>query len=119
MQKEIKRFKTPALMVCEVADVIGENAIVKTPNGNKFFVSISHECKNLEPGETVLAEQKNLTIIKKIDSDKKFDVEKFVIMEKPNLKWKDVGGLDKQIQEIKEVIELPLKKPKLFDRMLS
>ncbi len=117
LQKEIKRFKTPALMVCEVADVIGENAIVKTPNGNKFFVSISHECKNLEPGETVLAEQKNLTIIKKIDSDKKFDVEKFVIMEKPNLKWKDVGGLDKQIQEIKEVIELPLKKPKLFDKV--
>lgn len=117
LQKEIKRFKTPALMVCEVSDVIGENAIVKTPNGNKFFVSISHECKNLEPGETVLAEQKNLTIIKKIDSDKKFDVEKFVIMEKPNLKWKDVGGLDKQIQEIKEVIELPLKKPKLFDKV--
>ena len=117
LQKEIKRFKTPALMVCEVSDVIGENAIVKTPNGNKFFVSISHECKNLAPGETVLAEQKNLTIIKQIDSNKKFDVEKFVIMEKPNLKWEDVGGLDKQIQEIKEVIELPLKKPKLFEKI--
>ena len=28
-----------------------------------------------------------------------------------------VGGLDKQIQEIKEVIELPIKHPELFEAL--
>jgi 26S proteasome regulatory subunit T6 len=28
-----------------------------------------------------------------------------------------VGGLDKQIKEIKEVIELPVKHPELFDAL--
>ena len=34
-----------------------------------------------------------------------------MIVEKPTIGWESVGALDKQIQEIKEVIELPLKKP--------
>lgn len=117
LQKELRKFKTPALMVCEIADIIDGNAIVKTPNGNKFYVAISGDCKNLRPGDTVLAEQKNLTVIKKVHSDKKFNVEKFVIVEKPDISWDVVGGLDKQIQEIKEVIELPLKKPQLFKKV--
>jgi len=82
IQNELKRFKDPALMVCDVCDLIEKNAIVKTPNGNKFLVNISNECDELSPGDTVLCEQKNLTIIQKINSDKKFNVEQFVIMER-------------------------------------
>ena len=117
IQNELKRFKDPALMVCDVCDLIEKNAIVKTPNGNKFLVNISNECDELSPGDTVLCEQKNLTIIQKINSDKKFNVEQFVIMDKPNLLWKDVGGLSEQIEDIKEVIELPLLNPKLFKKV--
>ena len=117
LQNELKRFKEPALMVCDICDVLDDKAIVKTPNGNKFFVNIAKDCGTVKPGESVLAEQKNLTIIKKIMSNKKFNVEKFVIIAKPKTKWKDVGGLKDQIEDIKEVIELPLKKPELFKKI--
>jgi proteasome regulatory subunit len=114
MKSELNRFKRPPLMVCEVREVLGNQAIVRIPNGNSFLVEVSQGVEGLMSGDTVLSEQKNLTVIKKIHDSKNFDVDKFVIIDKPNVKWSVVGGLEKQIRDIKEVIELPLKKPELF-----
>ena len=117
LKEDLDRFKTPPLMVSEVRNVIGKDAIIRLPNGNQFYVNISEECDKIKPGDVVLTDQKNLTIIKKITVTKNFDIESFVIMEKPKVSWESVGGLDIQIQEIKEVVELPLKKPKLFKKI--
>lgn len=40
-----------------------------------------------------------------------------VFVERPNVKWEDVGDLEKVKQSIKEAIELPLKHPEVFERM--
>ena len=40
-----------------------------------------------------------------------------VFIERPNVSWKDIGGLEKVKSEIKEAVELPLKKPELFEKM--
>ncbi|MHC1575080.1 MAG: CDC48 family AAA ATPase [Candidatus Methanogasteraceae archaeon] len=40
-----------------------------------------------------------------------------VIVEIPHVTWDDVGGLDAVRQELKEVIEWPLKNPQKFERM--
>jgi len=117
LKEEVNKYREPPLMVCEVSDVIDNQAIISIPNGNRFSVNISSECKDIRPGDLVLAEQKNLTIVKKIPLTRKFNVEKFVIIEKPKISWHDVGGLDPQIREIQEVVELPLKKPQLFKKV--
>jgi len=117
LREELERFKTTPLMVCEVSDLIKDKAIIRVPNGNQFYVNISANCKQLKVGDTVLVDQKNLNVIDKITSTKAFNVERFVIIEKPNITWNDIGGLDEQIQDIKEVIELPLLKPELFKKV--
>ena len=117
MKTELKKFQTPPLMVAEVKEQLSENFLIKLNNGNEFFVSCAANIGKLNPGDWVLVEQKNLTIVKKINTSTSFNVEKFVIIEKPTLSWKDVGGLDKQTNEIQEVIELPLKKPELFKKI--
>ena len=120
LKNEIDRFRSPSLMVCEISEIIDENhAVIAVPNGNQFYVTISSEAKkeNLKPSDNVLCEQKNLSIIKKINNQKRFPVDKFVIMEKPKIKWSEIGGLKEQIQEVKEVIELPLLKPELFKKV--
>ena len=117
LKEELDKFKSNPLMVCEVGQVFGKEAVLKLPNGNQFYVDISNNCEKLKPGEMVLADQKNLTIIRKIPIARKFDIENFVIVEKPNTSWHDIGGLSAQIQEIKEVVELPLKKPELFKKV--
>jgi transitional endoplasmic reticulum ATPase len=40
-----------------------------------------------------------------------------VFVERPNVHWSDIGGLDKVKDELKEVVELPLKQPEAFERM--
>jgi proteasome regulatory subunit len=117
MKEELDRFKLLPLMVCEIKGVFKESAIIKIPNGNQFLVGVSKECKKLCSGDTVLVEQKNLTVLKKVGSPKGFNVEKYVIVERPDVQWKDVGGMEEQINEIREVVELPLKKPELFQKI--
>jgi transitional endoplasmic reticulum ATPase len=40
-----------------------------------------------------------------------------VLIEKPNVKWENVGGLDEVKQRLKEAVEWPLKNPQDFKRM--
>ncbi|MEM3091582.1 MAG: CDC48 family AAA ATPase [Candidatus Pacearchaeota archaeon] len=40
-----------------------------------------------------------------------------VLVETPNVGWKDVGGLDKVKQELQEAVEWPIKFPETFKRM--
>jgi len=117
LKNEVDRFKTPALLIGEIMTLTGSNAIVKLPNGNSFFVEVSSSVAKLAPGDSVLLEQKNLTVVDKVNMSKRFNVEQFVILEKPTTSWSDIGGLDQQVEEIKEVIELPLKKPELFKKV--
>lgn len=117
LRSEVERFRNPPLMVCEVTEQVQDGWIIKIPNGNKFFTNASEDCKDLASGDTVLCEQKNLSIIKKITADKKFNVEQFTIITKPDVTFQDIGGLEDQINEIQEVVELPLKKPELFQKL--
>lgn len=117
LKEELNRFQKTPLLVAEVRDIHGENCVVRLPNGNEFFVESSSQCKGMQPGDSVLVEQKNLTIVRKIDTRKRFNVENFVIIEKPSISWNEIGGLKKVEEEIKEVIELPLKNPELFRKV--
>jgi proteasome regulatory subunit len=117
LKGEIDKIRESPLMVCEVREIIDDKAIIKIPNGNEFLVNTLEGVKDIKAGDSVLVEQKNLTIIKKLSTQKNFDVEKFVIIEKPSTEWSDIGGLDTQIREIQEVVELPLKKPELFRKI--
>jgi len=117
LEKELEKFRKVPLIACEIRDILDGKALIRLPNGNEFLVEMAANCEGFLPGDSVLAEQKNLTVVRKVTSSKKFDVEKFVILEKPDMKWGEVGGLAEQVQEIKEVIELPLKKPELFKQI--
>ena len=117
LKDEIERFKATPLMICEIREMVDKNAIIRIPNGNQFFVNVSTECDKIKSGDLVLVEQKNLTVIRKVPITRRFNVEKYVIVEKPTITWGEIGGLDQQIEEIKEVVELPLKKPELFKKV--
>ncbi len=117
LKVEIERYRKKPLLVCKIKEIHNGDALVRLPNGNEFLVGIAESLLNLEPGDTVLAEQKNLTILSKIEAPKRFEVEKFVIIEKPQVDWTSVGGLKDQERELKEVIELPLLKPDLFKKV--
>lgn len=117
IEQELQKFKKAPLIACEIKDVINEHALIRLPNGNEFLVERAADCDLLIPGDYALAEQRNLTVIKRIGASKRFDAEKFVIMEKPNISWMMIGGLRDQERELKEVIEMPLTNPEIFKKV--
>ncbi len=118
LKKELDLLKEPPLVVCDLVKLFEDKAIVKLSNGNSFFVNTTPNLAGkLEVGDRVLAEQKSLTVVDKLGKSKNFDVENFVIIEKPKLAWTEIGGLKEQAREIYEVIELPLKNPELFKQV--
>jgi proteasome regulatory subunit len=118
LKKELERMRSTPLMVCEVTDVLPDKkAIIRIPNGSKFLVNISLESKAIKAGDNVLVDQKNLNVIDLIATDFDIEASKFVILEKPNISWAEIGGLSDEIREIQEVIELPLLKPEVFRKV--
>ena len=71
MKEELDRLKKPPLMVCELLDVFENHAVIRIPNGNQFYVNYDGGVK-LRVGNSVLCDQKNLNIIKVIDTSKRF-----------------------------------------------
>ena len=90
LRYELDRYRRTPLMICEVREIMGKNAIIKIPNGNQFFVEISDECEVLKPGDAVYVEQKNLTIIKKARLMRRYNVERFINMQRPDITWDDI-----------------------------
>lgn len=80
-----------------------EHAIISTPSGPEYYVSImSFVDKDLlEPGCTVLLHQKNHAIVGVLEGDVDPMVSVMKLDKAPSESYADVGGLDQQIQEIK------------------
>ncbi|MBI2669491.1 AAA family ATPase [Candidatus Woesearchaeota archaeon] len=115
---ELTNLKKPALLVGDVVHVLpNRKCIIRLPNGNKFYVHVIKEVQELKTGDSVLIDQKALNVVGHVNHAESLDVEKFIIMQKPQETWEQIGGLQSIKEELKEVIELPLKKPELFERV--
>ncbi len=119
-QAELEKFRAPPFIVSEVISIADKNRyIVKLPNQSNFLVQASQELTgDLEVGDMVVNEQKSLVITEKINLSKNFPVENYVIVNKDlKVTWNDIGGLNKEVEKVKEVLEMPLKNPKVFEEM--
>lgn len=71
--------------------------------------------KNLKVGDRVLADLKSGFILEILPKSGEVE-EEIVLEELPNVKYEDVGGLDKEIESIKRRIEEPFLKPEIYAR---
>jgi transitional endoplasmic reticulum ATPase len=57
--------------------------------------------------------------IVQIDSDTEIKIAKETVQEEviPTVAYEDIGGLKEELRRVREIIELPLKHPELFDRL--
>ena len=73
--------------------------------------------EQLEPGCAVLLNQKNHAVVGVLADDTDPMVSVMKLEKAPQETYADVGGLDAQIQEIKEAVELPLTHPEYYEEM--
>lgn len=96
-----------------------DHAIVSSGLGLEYYsVIMSFVDKDLlEPGCTVILNNKDHTVVGVMESDIDPLVSVMKLERAPTETYADIGGLESQIQEIKESVELPLTNPELFQEM--
>lgn len=119
LRSELERLKGPPLLVGTVLDVLDDNRVViKSSTGPKFVVNASQFIEQeLIAGARVALNQQSLAIVGALPPSKDPTVYGMEIIETPTVSYDDIGGLDGQIQELRETVELPLLKPELFQRV--
>ncbi|KAF9761749.1 26S proteasome regulatory subunit 4 like protein [Nosema granulosis] len=95
------------------------HAIVSTGLGPEYYVSIMSfvDKDMLEPGCTVLLNHKDNSVVGVIEAETDPMVSVMKLEKAPSETYADIGGLETQIQEIKESVELPLTNPELYQEM--
>ena len=96
-----------------------DHAIVSLGNGPEYYVGMMSfvDKDNLEPGCSILLHHKSHAIVGMLADDADPMVSVMKLDKAPTESYADVGGLDVQIQEIKESVELPLTHPELYEEM--
>jgi len=96
-----------------------KHAIISSSVGPEYYVPImSFVDKDLiEPGCSILTHSKSMAVVGILADDADPMVSVMKVDKAPLESYADIGGLDKQIQEIKESVELPLTHPELYEEI--
>ena len=120
LDEEVRILKSPPLIIGHLQDILDEErAIVRSSNGTVFQVSINQRIDpdRLRPGTRIALNQDTLSIVEVLHEAWDPMVSGAEMIEKPNVNYTNVGGLDEQILQVREAIELPLDKPELFQKV--
>lgn len=119
-RSKVDDLRGTPMAVGTLEEIIDDNhAIVSTSVGSEYYVNmLSFVDKDLiEPGCTVLLNNKFHAVVGVLMDDADPMVSVMKLEKAPEETYADIGGLDAQIQEIKESVELPLTHPEYYEDM--
>ncbi|URE43190.1 SOUL heme-binding protein, partial [Musa troglodytarum] len=120
LREELQLLQEPGSYVGEVVKVMGKSKVlVKVHPEGKYVVDLdkSIDITKLTPS-TRVALRNDSYVLHLILPSKVDPLVNLMKVEKvPDSTYDMIGGLDQQIKEIKEVIELPIKHPELFESL--
>jgi len=120
LKSESEQLRSPPLIIGTITDVVDSSrVIVRSSAGPRFMVrsSPSIAAEELKPGVRCTLNQQSLAIVELLPTSFDAQVYGMELVDSPQETYADIGGLDTQINEIKEAVELPLKRPELFIRI--
>ncbi len=120
LKSEIEQLRSPPLVIGTVTDILDNGrVVVRSSAGPRFMVrsSMCIDPEKLKPGVRCTLNQQSLAVIDVLPESYDAQIYGMEVVESPDERYADIGGLDLQINEIREAVELPLKKPELFDRI--
>lgn len=120
LKEEIAIIQEPSCTVGEISKKMGKNTIlVKTTTEGKYLVEVEPhiEYEDLKPGMRVALRSDTYSLYKILPSKVDPIVSLMMVEKSPDSTYDMIGGLNQQIKEVKEVIELPIKHPELFESL--
>jgi proteasome regulatory subunit len=120
LKSESEQLRSPPLIIGTITDIIDTNrVIVRSSAGPRFLVRSSQNINpdELKAGARCTLNQQSLAIVELLPTSFDAQIYGMELVDSPQETYADIGGLEAQITEIKEAVELPLKRPDLFLRI--
>jgi 26S proteasome regulatory subunit T6 len=120
LREELYHLQEPGSYVGEIVKAMGQNKVlVKINPEGKYVVDIDKDIdiKDCKPNIRVALRNDSYTLHKILPTKVDPLVSLMKVEAVPDSTYDMIGGLDKQVLEIKEVIELPIKHPELFESL--
>merc|ERR1719498_1564988 len=119
-ENDLKALQSVGQIVGEVLKQLTEEKfIVKATNGPRYVVGCRRQLdkSQLKPGTRVALDMTTLTIMRYLPREVDPLVYNMSIEDPGEIGYSQIGGLGEQVRELREVIELPLMNPELFQRV--
>jgi len=119
-ENNLKALQSVGQIVGEILKQLTEEKyIVKATNGPRYVVGIRRgiDKAKLRQGTRVALDMTTLTIMRMLPREVDPLVYNMSHEDPGNISYAQIGGLSEQIRELREVIELPLINPELFQRV--
>ena len=121
LRDELQKLQDPGSYIGEVIKVMGKTKVlVKVHPEGKYVVNATSDIDlqlQCPPGTRVALRNDSYTLHKVLPSKVDPLVSLMKVEKVPDATYEMVGGLEKQVKEMKEVIELPIKHPELFESL--
>ncbi|CDR44353.1 CYFA0S14e02124g1_1 [Cyberlindnera fabianii] len=97
----------------------GKSAVVKTSTRQTVFLPMVGlvDAETLKPNDLVGVNKDSYLVLDTLPSEYDSRVKTMEVDEKPQETYSDIGGLDKQIEELVEAIVLPMKQAEKFKKL--
>jgi len=98
---------------------VGKSAVIKTSTRQTIFLPLIGlvDPATLKPGDLIGVNKDSYLILDTLPAEYDSRVKAMEVDEKPTEKYTDVGGLDKQIEELVEAIVWPMKEAERFKKI--
>lgn len=115
LKKENTLLRRMPLFLATVVEVAEDYVLLRQHGNNQEFITTAPPelMQKLEPNSRV-AINNSLTIVRVLDRSIDVRAKVMELVEAPEVSYDQVGGLDSQIEEIRETVELPLTTPEIF-----
>jgi proteasome regulatory subunit len=112
---ENKKLKQSPLFVATVQEVTDDGVVIKQHGNNQeALTEVTEEMRtDLEPDARV-AVNNSLSIVKRLDNETDVRARVMQVEHSPDVTYEDIGGLDEQLNEVRETVEMPLERPEMF-----
>merc|ERR550539_1604480 len=120
VRNELRTLLTPGSYIGDVVKRMGKDKIlVRIKPSGKYIVPVDKKIKiaDLKPNMRVACRHDSYELHKILSKQVDPLVSLMKVEKVPDATFDMIGGLDEQIKQIQEVIELPIKHPELFDSL--
>ncbi len=120
LRSELNKLQAVPQLIGTLVEVLDEGkSIVRSSTGPEFIVGTSQFLNNddLKPGVQVALNKEHLSIVAIVPTSRDPVVSGMEVIETPDISYDRIGGLDEQIEALREAVELPLTKPESFERI--